>query len=373
MKTVAVIVHRYLCGGAERITERIVEALGKSDLRFVLFTNEIVPEARARALEVYDETCVYSTPIRGFGESAARGIAAAIAPFRPDFVWLVGDDYDRLDLLRPSMAPGGRIIYHLHSIPFFQVGLKIASPSKSLREKLFHTYSRRYRRRMGMTLRNVDACITLCRGYADRLRELYPADAVKIHAIYNPAPPVAEAPAMEKRNEIVYVGRLSRNDKRVDNLLRIFARVAPAHPDWSLKIIGDGPDRPALEQLARDLNLRSVEFLGYRPKLNLSAASIIAMTSDIEGWGMAMVEGMQQGVVPIAFDCSDGVRELLADGRGILVAPGDFDGYAARLSELMASKTLRDQIRATHPPFLKSLDIETIATRWQQLFSNNAL
>lgn len=362
MKNVAVIVHRYLSGGAERITERLVKALRPGGFRFTLFTNETVAEPKN-----FDHVHVYPTRIRGFNESATRAIAKEIAPLCPDIVWLIGDDYDRLDLLRPAMAPQGKIIYHLHSIPFFQVGLKTSKAVAMIREKVFHTYTRRYRRRTAATLRNVDSYITLCNGYARQLQHLYPDEADKIQAIYNPAPETSFNP-QPKQREIIYVGRLSYADKRVDNLLRIFARVAPTHPDWTLKIIGDGPARPALEELARKLEFNQVQFLGYQPKINMSESTIICLTSVVEGWGMSLVEGMQQGVVPIAFNCSAGVEELLSDGRGILVEPDNIDEYARKLTELMDSPELRSKILATHQTFLQKLDIHNILKHWLPIF-----
>lgn len=371
-KTCAVIFHRYLRGGAERVTETLVGELRKRGFRFVLLTNEVAPEALEDARHTFDEIRVHKSPIKGFGESDTRALAEAISPLMPDIVWLIGDDYDRLDLLRPAMAPGGKIIFHLHSVPFFQVRLKTASGFRRLKERLLHTYSRRYQARTRSTATDADAVVTLCEGYARQLRELYPDLASKFISIYNPVKPVAVAHC-EKRREVAYVGRLSFADKRVDNLLRIFAKVSPTHPGWTLRLIGDGPERQKLELLVSELGIADkVDFAGYvdNPVQELASASILCLTSDIEGWGMALVEAMQTGVVPMAFNCSPGVAELLADGRGALITPGNLDAYAAALADLMDDPDRRAAILATHPQFLASLDLQTISNRWATLFNS---
>lgn len=367
MISIAVVFHNYLRGGAETVVEALCRQLRRKGCHIELFTNSVADNARTRAAETYDRVNTFTQPVSGFGDGASAAIAAEIAPMKPDVIWLIGDDYDGLDQMRAVLKPGGRLVFALHSVPFFQVRLKTRTLLKRLRERLFHSYSRRYAQRTARTLAEVDSYVVLCRGYADRLSALYPGYADKIRVIYNPTLP---APAPKKPTKtIACVSRLSAADKRIDNLLRIFSRVNAAHPDWRLRIIGDGPDRTALEVLCRELNLTAaVDFCGYQPQPDLDGAQIICLTSDIEGWGMALIEGMQQGAVPVAFNCSEGVSEILADGRGIAVEPGDLEGYASALNELISSPAMRKQMVDRAKPFLKSLSLENAAGSWLALF-----
>ncbi len=233
------------------------------------------------------------------------------------------------------------------------------------REKFVHTYSQRYLRRTAATLAAVDSYVVLCQGYAEQLRKLFPDFVNKIRVINNPVLTVAEPKT--PTNTIAYVGRLTRGDKRVDNLLRILALAKPWEKGWKVRIIGDGPDRQNLEELAAELKLRNVEFAGFQSPPDLEGAQIVCLTSDVEGWPTALIEGMQQGAVPVAFGCSAGVSEILTEGRGIEIRPGDLRAYADALTRLMASPELRKQIAARAKPFLDSMQTKNIIEKWQQV------
>lgn len=363
MRHIAIVFHNYLRGGAETVVETISRELRNRGYRIELFTNNVAENAVERAYEAYDAVNVYKEPIKGFGAAASAAIAAEIAPMKPDVIWLIGDDYDGLECMRAILNPGGRLVFALHSVPFFQVKLKTASVLKRLREQFFHSYSRRYQQRTRRTLAAVDSYVVLCNGFADQLRDLYPEYANKLHFVHNPLRMVA--PPQIPSNSIAYMGRLTIADKRVDNLIRIFALIHPTFPDWKLRIIGDGPDREELERLTNKLKLKdSVVFCGHQAEPELKGAQIICLTSDVEGWPMALIEGMQQGAVPIAFGCSAGVREILADGRGVEIAPGNLQAYADALKKLMASPDLRATIAARADDFLRSLEIDRIVDRW---------
>lgn len=366
MKRIAVVFHNYLRGGAESVVETLSRKLREYGYRIELFTNKVDENAVEHASTAYDAINVYPEPIRGFGSEASAAIAAEIAPMKPDVIWLIGDDYDGLEHMRAILNPGGKLVFALHSVPFFQVKLKTKSSLKRLRERFFHSYSSRYNMRTRLTLAAVDSYVVLCKGYADQLKELYPEFANKIHIIHNPIRTVPSPQIPSK--DIAYIGRLTIADKRVDNLLRIFANVHTAFPEWRLCIIGNGPDRKVLERLTDELNLTgAVVFCGYQSIPHLDGAQIICLTSDIEGWGMALIEGMQQGAVPVAFGCSAGVSEILADGRGIEIPPGDLKAYADALNRLIQSPELRKTMIVRAKPFLESLNINNIIGKWQEI------
>lgn len=363
---VAVVFHNYLRGGAEVITEALCGGLRQRGCHIELFAPRVADNARPFALQAYDKINILSDAVNGFGAEASAALAREIAPMQPDVIWLIGDDYDGLAQLRTALPPGGRIVFSLHSMPFFQVKLKTRRPLKRLREKLFGSYSRRYFERTRQTLANVDSYVVLCQGYAQQLRAQFPDYADKIRVVYNPALPVREA--QTPTDTIAYVGRLSAADKRVDNLLRIFAQVHADFPRWRLRIIGDGPDRPALQSLCSALGLNeAVDFCGHQSPPDLNGAQIICLTSDIEGWGMALIEGMEQGAVPVAFGCSAGVSEILADGRGVEIAPGDLTAYADALKQLIESPELRRSYVARSSEFINSLKLSNILDLWQQI------
>lgn len=219
-----------------------------------------------------------------------------------------------------------------------------------------------------------DSYWLLCRGYADRLAGLLgeERDNPKIKVMPNPVDtgrfmPLANC---EKKKEVLFVGRLTYADKRVDRLLRIWAEVSKHNPDWSLHIVGDGKDRPNLEKLAGELALKNITFHGYRdPAPHYESASVLCMTSTFEGWPQVLVEAMSSGVVPIAFGCTDGVREILGDGRGVLVEGFDEKAYAAGLHRLLQDRQGLEQRRALYPAYAAQFDCGTIAELWHESIS----
>jgi L-malate glycosyltransferase len=130
--------------------------------------------------------------------------------------------------------------------------------------------------------------------------------------------------------------------KRVMDCIRILAEVlkrAPAH----LLMVGDGPDRGPAEHLARELKLdRHVSFLGKQDHVErlLPLAHVLLMPSELESFGLAALEGMACGVVPVATRVG-GVPELITHGEdGFLEGVGDIAAQSARVVELLSDEKL---------------------------------
>ncbi len=258
--------------------------------------------------------------------------------------------------------------------PLKKLAANFKYASATIRESLLHSYSKRFERRYRDMFDISDSYWLLCQGYADRLARLLgvESDNPKIKVMPNPADtgrfmPLANC---EKKKEVLFVGRLTYADKRVDRLLRIWAEVSKQNPDWSLHIVGDGKDRPNLEKLAGELALKNITFHGYRdPAPHYESASVLCMTSTFEGWPQVLVEAMSSGVVPIAFGCTDGVREILGDGRGVLVEGFDEKAYAAELHRLLQDRQGLEQRRALYPAYAAQFDCGTIAELWHESIS----
>jgi glycosyltransferase involved in cell wall biosynthesis len=107
-----------------------------------------------------------------------------------------------------------------------------------------------------------------------------------------------------KNKEILYVGRLVRH-KRVDRLVEAFAQIAADFPEHTLRIIGPGAERPALEEQVRKAGLASrVQFEGTLPVDLLHElfrkAQAFVLPSDQEGFGMVLIEAMAAGTPVLA-------------------------------------------------------------------------
>ena len=131
--------------------------------------------------------------------------------------------------------------------------------------------------------------------------------------------------------------------KRVTDCIRVLAEVRK-EVDAELWMVGDGPDRGAAERLAHDLGLiGAVRFLGKRndvPAL-LREADVLLMPSEMESFGLAALEGMSSGLVPVGTRVG-GVPELIADGvDGYLCEVGDVETMASRAASLLRDGSRR--------------------------------
>nr|WP_282570218.1 glycosyltransferase [Methanoculleus sp. 7T] len=138
----------------------------------------------------------------------------------------------------------------------------------------------------------------------------------------------AVAPAREG-SDVIFAGRLIR-EKNVDVLLRALVQVREGVPDLRALIVGDGPERPALEALARDLGLAgAVAFTGFLPDYDsviaaMKASRVFVLPSTREGFGIAALEAMACGIPVVTTDHP-------GNAAGDLVVEG-VNGFCCELS-----------------------------------------
>lgn len=154
---------------------------------------------------------------------------------------------------------------------------------------------------------------------------------------------------------IAIVGALNAF-KRPDLGLRAFAHLLDELPGARLVLAGDGPMRPDLEALCRELRLGdSVQFLGYRADLQevLAECHVCWHVSRSEGFGLAVVEAMANGLPVVGMDVP-GVRYLLGEGdAGILVPESDPAALADRTARLLRDDTLFRRIARVGRSFVE--------------------
>jgi glycosyltransferase involved in cell wall biosynthesis len=120
----------------------------------------------------------------------------------------------------------------------------------------------------------------------------------------------------EKQQVIVVLGRLV-SYKRVDMAIEIFKRVKEKVPDVELIIVGDGPDRKRLMELARGENVKFTGFVPEQEKLRiLRRAKVLLSCSEFEGFGIVPIEALACGAIPVVSDIP-AHREVIGE-HGIL-------------------------------------------------------
>lgn len=167
---------------------------------------------------------------------------------------------------------------------------------------------------------------------------------------------------MREERKLLFVGRLVEK-KGVSVLLNAFARLREDLPGVRLDIVGEGPERAALEKQLTRLNLvNEVRLLGALPQEQLPEQlrratalimpSIEARSGDQEGFGLVQVEAMGCGCPVISSDLP-AVRDVIEHGRtGILVPPHDVDALSGAIRELLTQPAFRTRLATTARQFV---------------------
>lgn len=132
-------------------------------------------------------------------------------------------------------------------------------------------------------------------------------------------------------------------------LLRALPRIRESLPEFILLVVGDGPSRSELQQLAGDLGVgEGVRFSGIRPQ-HPSAhhlGDVSFLTSRSEGFPNSLVEAMAAGKAIVATDVT-GIRDaVVPEENGLLVPAGDHAALAGAVLRLMADPVLRTSMGA---------------------------
>jgi glycosyltransferase involved in cell wall biosynthesis len=150
------------------------------------------------------------------------------------------------------------------------------------------------------------------------------------------------------RFAVGWIGRMT-GVKRTDDVLLAFKRLRESGVDACLCMVGDGPDRPAVERRAHELGvMRHTLFLGYQEEVAPFYAAFDAMVlpSINEGTPVSAIEALAAGR-PVVATRVGGVPDVVRDGEdGFLVPAGDVDALAERLAQLAREPELRERMGA---------------------------
>jgi len=144
------------------------------------------------------------------------------------------------------------------------------------------------------------------------------------------------------------VGRL-RHEKGHAVLLKAFAILRNAHPNARLLIVGDGPDRAALEKQALDLGIENrIQWAGIRLPEEVRrlycAMDVVAIPSLAEGYGLVAAEALAAGRPVVASEVGGLVEVVLHEHTGLRVPPRDPNALAGALERLLTDRSLSRQL-----------------------------
>ncbi|AWB47084.1 glycosyl transferase family 1 [Paenibacillus sp. CAA11] len=162
-------------------------------------------------------------------------------------------------------------------------------------------------------------------------------------------------------------------EKDHTSLLKAYARTLPEAPSSHLLLAGDGPCRPAAEQLARELGIASqVHFLGLQSDMTglMNAADAFVMSSRWEGLPMVLLEASACELPMVATDVGGNAEIVQDGGGGWLVEPSNPDALAeAMLRMRLTSLSERQEMgRNARAHVLEGYELNKVVERWVGMY-----
>ncbi|MDA1358495.1 glycosyltransferase family 4 protein [Glycomyces luteolus] len=209
------------------------------------------------------------------------------------------------------------------------------------------TYRPVVRKHISRDYPKMDAIVTITEADANAYREAFPEIVDKITCIPNSIPASTMAPSELTEPHIMTAGRLT-GMKGFDILIKAFAQVADEFPEWKVTIFGRGRDKKKLQGLINDHELKGrVNLPGPVTPLDAEwqKASIAAIPSRFEPFGLVIVEAMAAGLPVVCSAVKHGPIEIIESGvNGLLVEPQKPKELADALRLLMSDPELRRRL-----------------------------
>lgn len=383
MTRIAFIHNAFPAGGAERVTIDIARHLSSLG-GYAVYVYATRFAKAPQSDDLPHILTMRAIPSQAIQKRRSRHIERLLLADDIDVLVMVGKSIH--DLKGIKQRTGVRTIVACHGEPFWQRHAITYRRQKGLirrlmwaiyNKKRFADGSRAMQMAMDRTAEDYmlcDAYTVLCNAYKSEILAALKIDPRNehIYAIENPEYPI-ENVCYTKEKEILFCGRLENWSKRIDRLLRIWASIQHDLPDWRLTIVGDGPARKMLHQMAEELGLDRITFEGHRSDVEryYRRASVVCLTSETEGWPLVLTEAQAHGCIGIAFGATSGIKEILVPSGecGFIVPPFDEKAYAETLRHI-ASLSEEDTYRIRTKSVEKRLQYTpaVIAEKWRALF-----
>lgn len=223
-------------------------------------------------------------------------------------------------------------------------------------------------------LETADYVLSVTQIEVDRLAEMMPSLRTRIRCLHNALPMPALPPApLPKHPTLMTLGRLSP-EKSFDLAVRAFALAVASYPKARLQIVGDGEERPKLEQLANTQGVADkVDFIGWvmPPQIpaQINQTTAVVLSSETEGLPLAGIEAAQMAR-PLIAPRVGGLPELVLDGEtGLLTEPRDAADMARAMQEIFASISRAAEMgRAARRHLEANFNFGTIISTYDDLY-----
>lgn len=385
MTKVAFIHNSFPAGGAERVTMDIARHLSSSKgYEVFVFTTRLVDGLMSE--DAHKIITFRLIPSQAIQSRRSRHIERLIIADGIDILVSVGKSIYDINGIRERT--GVKVILACHGEPFWQRHIIMHRRQKGLiRRFLWYSFNKKrfadgtlaMQMAISRTLKDYLQCniyTVLCDSYKTELISALDIDhsSNHIHVIENPEYPIQQV-CYAKEKIILFCGRLENWSKRIDRLLRIWSTIQQDLPDWRLFIVGDGPAEGMLRDMAKELKLERISFEGRQKDVGsyYQKASIVCLTSETEGWPLALTEAQAFGCIGVAFGATSGIREILSPHRecGFIVPCFNEKSYADTLRHI-ANLNEEEEYAIRKRSVEKRLQYapHIIAEKWRILFDS---
>lgn len=177
----------------------------------------------------------------------------------------------------------------------------------------------------------------------------------------------------QKKKQLLYVGRMDYENKRVNRIVEAWQDVYKDYPDWELVLVGDGPHKSKLMGYVNDNKIERVRFEGFQvepPIKYYKDASIFMLTSDLEGFGLVIIESMSYGVVPVVYGSYEAVYDIIRDGYSGFITPFPYDKEYTinKIKFLMDNDGRRKEMAGEAMLDAGKFTIDAISQQWYNVF-----
>lgn len=180
-----------------------------------------------------------------------------------------------------------------------------------------------------------------------------------------------------KKKQVLYVGRMDFENKRVNRIVEAWEDVSKFYKDWELVLVGDGPHKSKLIDYVNENGIERVRFESFQkdPPINYyKDAKIFMLTSDLEGFGLVVVESMAYGAVPIVYGSYEAVNDIIDDGKDgfITSKPYNKESTIQRMRTLMDNTSLCLHMGYEAIKKSKHFTMDSVIQQWYEVFNSLA-
>ncbi len=172
-------------------------------------------------------------------------------------------------------------------------------------------------------------------------------------------------------SKIISVGRLNPEKGFLD-LIEVMKKINEKNKDAELTLIGDGPEKEKIISKIEEYHLENkVHLLGFlnseEISKHLANSTIYLMTSYTESFGIVLLEAMEAGILPLAFDSAQGACEVLENDKELLIPNRDTNQMAKRVLYYLNNREILKEKEQSNSKRKNKYNVKEVRKLWLKL------